>query len=401
MRAGVAITGVGIACPIGTGWAEFEAGIIEGRRGIGQIRNFDTSSYPSHLGAEVRCDGEVVLTPSHVDRKCLFFRQAAEEALHEHAAWKTVSSTQRSIHVGQGIDAFDVENYVADRQGTQGEGWRRFVSRSENVVRELAAEHGVEGGVSLNGSACVASTQAIGLAFRKVRRDTSAVVLTGGFDSMLSPLHYMGFHKLGALSNWEGDPSEACRPFDRDRCGIVLGEGAAACVLQGNASAEPDRILAEIVGYAASTDAWLVTDPEPEGRLLAQAALEAIADAGLQPVDIDAVHLHGTGTLKNDLAETRAMALVFGPRYRSIPVFSLKGQIGHLIGACGAVELLAAIHTLRHQVMPITVNSTTPDPEIDLMVVRDQPLHMPIRHLLKLNAAFGGQNTALVMKAVP
>lgn len=214
---------------------------------------------------------------------------------------------------------------------------------------------------------------------------------------MLSHLHYMGFYNLGALSDWAGEASGACRPFDRRRCGLVIGEGAAVYLLEDEAQADPAKILCRLSGYASTMDAYMVTDPDPSAVRLAEAALLAIADAGLSPDDIDSVDLHGTGTVKNALAEAKALEIVFPGRWRDIPVFALKGQIGHLIGACGAMELLGVIDTLREQRILPSANCDEPDPELPLNIVRGQPLAMPIRHILKLNAAFGGQNTALVL----
>jgi 3-oxoacyl-[acyl-carrier-protein] synthase II len=162
--------------------------------------------------------------------------------------------------------------------------------------------------------------------------------------------------------------------------------------------ADPSMISAEIAGYASTMDSYMVTDPQPEGTALAAAALEAIEAAGITPEDIDCAHLHETGTMKNGPAEAKAMRKIFGKRFSEIPVFSLKGQTGHLIGACGAIEVVAAVHSLRTQMVLPTVNFEEPDDEVPLRVVRDAPLHHPIKYVLKLNSAFGGQNAALVLK---
>jgi 3-oxoacyl-[acyl-carrier-protein] synthase II len=208
----------------------------------------------------------------------------------------------------------------------------------------------------------------------------------------------MGFYKLGALSQWEGDPSKSCRPFDKNRSGLVLGEGGVAYLLERAEDADRNSIMAEITGYSSTMDSFKVTDPDPEGRSLARAALDAIDEARVTPDDIDSVHLHGTGTIKNDLAETKAMELIFKERYTEVPSFSFKGQIGHLIGACGAVEILGAIYSLKNQVVPPTINFEQRDPEAPLNIIKEKPLEMTIKNILKLNAGFGGQNTALVIK---
>jgi 3-oxoacyl-(acyl-carrier-protein) synthase len=208
----------------------------------------------------------------------------------------------------------------------------------------------------------------------------------------------MGFYKLGALSNHAGNAEDACKPFDKDRKGLVIGEGGIAILLETEATAQKDRILAEIVGYASSLDSYQITDPVPTGEFLAKAALQAIAEAGISPADIDCVHMHETGTVKNALAESAAMKLIFGERLSEIPVYSMKGQVGHLIGACGAIEMIGVVYSILNQKVPHTVNFVTPDPEVPLRVVQNKALDWKINYVLKLNAAFGGQNTALVIK---
>lgn len=390
----VCITGAGIVSPIGTGMDEFFSGLNNACRGVSPIVSFDTSYFPTSLGGEARQNCDIVLTAPEVDRKARFFKIAVSQLpvdrLTDHYA-----PVDRVLHAGAGIDYFDLVGYAQKRADGD---WRAHNYRAHGIVDEIARELGIEGGHFVNVSACVASSQAMGLALRVVRDAPGKAAITGGYDSMLSHLHYMGFFSLGALSDWDGEPSAACRPFDRDRRGLVIGEGAAAFLLESADRADPANILAEFAGYGSTMDAYMVTDPDPKGARLAQAALSAIRDAGISPDDIDTVDMHGTGTLKNALAEARALEIVFPNRYREIPVFALKGQIGHLIGACGAVEVLGVIDTLRHQRVLPSVNCDEPDPEIPLRIVRGEPLPMKIQHILKLNAAFGGQNTAMVFR---
>lgn len=386
------ITAAGVVSPLGSGVGEFLAGLHAGRRGVDRISSFDTSFFPTSFGAEARAAGQVIHTAPGVDRKALFVRRAMAE-LAAVAQLERYAPEQRFLNLGAGIDHFDILGYI----GSSGAAWSAFSARSARVVADLATEFDLRGGHLANVSACVASTQAIGAALRQLRRQPASAVICGGFDSMLSHLHYMGFYNLGALSDWAGEASGACRPFDRRRCGLVIGEGAAVYLLEDEAQADPTKILCRLSGYASTMDAYMVTDPDPSAVRLAEAARLAIADAGLTPDDIDSVDLHGTGTVKNALAEAKALEIVFPQRWRAIPVFALKGQIGHLIGACGAMELLGVIDTLREQRILPSVNCDEPDPELPLNIVRGQPLAMPIRHILKLNAAFGGQNTALVL----
>lgn len=390
----VLITGAGVASPLGTGLTEFFAGLHAGQRGIDRISSFDTRFFPTALGAEVRACGEVVSSPAAEDRKAQFIRTALTE-LWQSSAVQSYPATQRVLHLGTGIDYFDFPGYVASK-GTHG--WADFSLRSCRVIEEVAREFSIAGGHSANVAACVASTQALGLALRMIRQNPELALISGGFDSMLSHLHYMGFYNLGALSNWQGDPAGACRPFDKQRCGLVIGEGAAAYLLESEANACKDSVLCELAGFGSTMDAYMVTDPEPSGTHLARAALAAIRDAGITPDDIDTLDLHGTGTIKNALAEARALEQIFPSRWQEIPVFALKGQIGHLIGACGAMEILGVIDALKYQRVLPSVNCDEPDPELPLNIIRGEPLEMKITYVLKLNAAFGGQNTALVLK---
>lgn len=394
----VVITGAGQVSPLGHGMDEFFANLEAGRKGINNIEGFNSEYFPTRLGGEAKSNGKVIKFPQETDRKAEFIRRAVAELADNNPGLFDYAPGDRIAHFGAGIDYFDLVSYIDGKNYADGD-WNEFCYRStRTVLRELAGMYGFSGGCSVNVAACVASTQAIGLGFRMVKRNPNKIVISGGFDSMLCPLHYLGFYKLGALSAWEGPPEESCRPFDKRRCGLVIGEGAAALSLQSYEKADKNKILGEIVGYSSTMDSYMPTDPLPDGRQLAKAALTAIEEAGISPDDIDCAHLHGTGTYRNEPAETEAMKKIFGKRYNQIPVFSLKGHVGHLIGACGALEILAALHCLEEQKVMPTANFETPDPEADLFVVRGKPYHTRINYILKLNAGFGGQNAAIALK---
>jgi 3-oxoacyl-[acyl-carrier-protein] synthase II len=349
------------------------------------------------LAGEARSFGQIIRTPSNIDRKEYFIKKALKELLTTANFIGKYGPEDISLCLGLGIDYFDLTGYVNSGKAAKGD-WHDYIFRSTKAIQKITEENNISGGNYINVAACVASSQAIGLAYRMIHEENNKAVIAGGSDSMLSPLHYMGFFKLGALSQWEGEPSEACRPFDRKRGGLVLGEGSALFLMENAALADKNKIMAEITGYSSTMDAYMVTDPEPSGEVLSRAALEALREANITPDDIECVHLHGTGTYKNALAETKAMELIFGPRYSEIPVFSLKGQVGHLIGACGAVEMLAVIYSLTKQIMPPTVNFEEPDPEVPLKVIKGDPLKMKINNILKLNSSFGGENTAIIAR---
>lgn len=392
----VLVTGAGVASPLGCGLEEFYAGLESGLKGTCDITCFNASQFPSAIGGEVKRGGKVVALPPDQDRKAVFAGLALEELFAGRpGGFAEYAPGQRALYAGAGIDHFNLQGYIDSGASVRGD-WGPHCSHPHVVAAELARRHAIEGGASVNVAACVASTQALGTAFRALRRTPGRLALAGGFDSMLSHLHYMGFYKLGALAESPGAPERACRPFSKNRAGLVIGEGAAFFSLETVAGAvEP---LAEIAGYSSTMDAYTPTDPDPGGRALGAAALAAIAEAGLKPEDIDCAHLHETGTYKNALAETAAMRQIFGERYTQVPVFSLKGQTGHLIGACGALEMLAVLDSLKNQRVLPTVNYEIPDPEVPLNVVRGAPLLLKVRNVLKLTAAFGGQNAALVFK---
>lgn len=390
------ITGAGVASPLGCGLAEFNAGLTEGFKGTKSITCFNAELFPSAIGGEVKRGGEVLELPPDRDRKAVFAGLALDELFAaRRGGFSEYAPALRALYAGAGIDHFDLQGYIDSGAAGRGD-WGPHCSHPHIVAGELARRHGLHGGTSVNVAACVASTQAMGTAFRSLRRTPGRLAVAGGFDSMLSHLHYMGFYKLGALAESPGAPERACRPFSKNRAGLVIGEGAAFFSLETRAgAAEP---LAEIAGYASTMDAYTPTDPDPAGLALAAAALAAIKEAGITPEDIDCAHLHETGTYKNALAETAAMRLIFGGRFDKVPVFSLKGQTGHLIGACGSLETLAVLDSIRNQRVLPTVNYETPDPEVPLRVVTGAPLRLKVRNVLKLSAAFGGQNAALVFK---
>lgn len=391
----VFITGAGVASPLGCGLPDFYSGLQAGEKGTRSITCFDSEFFPSAIGGEVKRKGDVLRLGPEEDRKAVFANLALEELFTgRDGNFSEYAPAQRLIFAGAGIDHFNLNGYINSGDSARRE-WGPHCSHPSAVAAALAERFRISGGASINVAACVASTQAIGTAFRALRRLPGRLALAGGFDSMLGHLHYMGFYKLGALS--EGAPERACRPFSKNRSGLVIGEGAAFLSLETNLvhGMEP---LAELAGYASTMDAYTVTDPAPEGKALAAAALAAIAEAGLRPDDIDCAHLHETGTFKNALAEAAAMRHIFGERHKEIPVFSLKGQTGHLIGACGALETLAVIDSIRNQRVLPTVNFEVPDPDVPLNVVRGEPMQLKVRNVLKLSAAFGGQNAALVFK---
>jgi 3-oxoacyl-[acyl-carrier-protein] synthase II len=268
------------------------------------------------------------------------------------------------------------------------------------MAAHVSMIHGAKGPNNTITTACAAGTQAVGEAFRLIARGDADLVLAGGADSRLDPLLLLAYSALGALSPAGRPPAEVSRPFDGQRDGFVLGEGAGLLVLE-----ELDRarrrgavIYAEVLGLGSSFDAYAVTKPDPEAGGAARAIRWALREAHVDPGDVDYINAHGTSTRLNDLMETVAIKRVFGEGARALPTSSIKSMVGHLIGAAGAVEAAALALTLHHGVLPPTINHTTPDPECDLDYVPNYARDLPVRTALSTSFGFGGQNAALVMR---
>lgn len=248
-------------------------------------------------------------------------------------------------------------------------------------------------------TACAASTQAIGEATEILRRGDADVMLSGGAHSMIHPFGVTGFNRLTALSTFNEDPPRSSRPFDAHRGGFVLGEGAGMVVLEtlDHARRRGAAILAEIVGYGSTADAFRITDQDPGGQGAVVAMQAALADAGLSPSDVDYINAHGTGTKENDRNETVAIRNVFGER-ATVPISSIKSMMGHLIAAAGAVELITCVLAIRDQVLPPTTNLQTPDPECDLDYIPNHSRPAAVRVALSNSFGFGGQNDTIVVR---
>ncbi len=264
----------------------------------------------------------------------------------------------------------------------------------------LAAPYPIKGPCMTVQSACASATQAIGEALQMIRHGQADLMVAGGADSMLSAVCVTGFTLLTVASTYRGDPGKACRPFDRKRDGLVLGEGAGIVILESLEAAQ-DRgapILAEVVGYGSSADGYRFTDSHPEARGAVQCMRAALADADLQPEDIDYINAHGTGTPQNDRTETFAIKQVFRDHAYAIPVSSTKSQLGHLLCASGGVELVITVEALRKGIVPPTINLENPDPDCDLDYVPHTPREADLELGLSNSFGFGGQNGTLIVR---
>lgn len=422
----VVVTGVGVVSPNGKTTPEFWNACCEGKSGISKITAFETEGYPTHIGGEIK-DFDVrpyVSDPKTIKlmgRNIQFAVGAAHEAKHDAGLVDAeVDPTRFGVCMGSGVVPMDLrelappiaeccdENGVfqAEKFGKVGPNalfplW--LLKHLPNMLSShLAILHHAEGPSNTITTACAAGTQAIGEAFRLIARDDADLMLAGGSDSRLEPLMVVAYSALGALSRSTRPDQEVSRPFDRERDGFVLGEGAALLVLEEyeRAKRRGAKIYCEITGYGSSCDAFGITRPDPQGKGASRAMESALREAKLDRDDIDYINAHGTSTKLNDQMETNAVKRTLGADARKVPMSSIKSMIGHLIGAAGAVEAAATALTLKTGVLPPTINLTNPDPICDLDYIPNTARQKKVRCALNNSFGFGGQNAALIMAQV-
>ncbi|MFQ5430075.1 MAG: beta-ketoacyl-[acyl-carrier-protein] synthase family protein [Phycisphaerae bacterium] len=425
----VVVTGIGWITPLGheieTAWKA----ILNGESGIAPTTIFEARSFPTQFAAEVKgFDLKAFLTEAEyaihrdVSRQAGFALAAAKLAWADSklADKAELDRTSVGVYLGGGEGPMDFDNFTAAAV----EGWDYAAgdldtcrwadvasARLKEIVEaeqdpNMAAGHiaqlfGVEGPNFNTLTACAASTQAIGEATNLIWRGDADVMISGGCHSMIHPFGVTGFNRLTALSTRNDTCTTASRPFDRTRDGFVLGEGAGMLILEEleHARARGARILAEVLGYGSTADAFRITDIHEDGRGGIAAMRTAIEDARLEPADIDYISAHGTGTQENDKIESLAIRGVFGERAGQVPVSSVKSMMGHLIAAAGACELITCILAIRDQVLPPTMNYQNADPLCDLDYVPNKKREAKVRTCLSNSFGFGGQNDTLVVSA--
>jgi 3-oxoacyl-[acyl-carrier-protein] synthase II len=430
-RERVVITGMGIVCPLGHDVPSMWDGILAGRSGANQTTIFDASTFPTTFDAEVKnYDFGKYLRHPEIHATCSrgsgFAVGAAVQACRQAgidvetaAPADGIDRTRMGVYLGAGEGSLDHDAFFACiLAGWDAQGQQMVWPRSTHVALtrlnapheleqepNMAAAHvatltGARGPARSCLTACAASTQAVGEAMMLIRRGEADVVVAGGAHSMIHPLGVTGFNRLTALSTRNGSPETASRPFCASRDGFLLGEGAAILVVESLSSARQRgvEILAELVGYGSSSDAFRVTDMHEEGRGPVQAMQAALADAGLTYRDIDYISTHGTSTQENDAIETLAIKTVFQERAKQIPVSSIKSMMGHLIGAAGAAELIASVLAIRDNIVPATTNLHDPDPRLDLDYVPNTPRKTPVNIVMKESFGFGGQNNVIIVR---
>ncbi len=425
MRRRVVVTGIGCVTPLGTTVPALWENLLASKSGVGRISLFDASSFPTNIAAEVRdwSIADVGEDPSvwkDRSRHTNFAAGAAKQAVEDSGVLGTVEPMKFGIYLGAGEGQQDFMRFskmmtAAVKQGDQNEGdlsLKAFVDTGLKLldpVAELEQEPNMPAGYlagmfNAQGpnvnclTACAASSQAIGEATEIIRRGEADVMLSGGAHSMIHQFGVTGFNLLTALSTRNDEPERASRPFDLNRDGFVLGEGAAMLVLEEyeHAKARGAEIYGELLGYGTTADAFRITDTHPEGRGATSCINMALADAGKNIDEIDYINAHGTSTSVNDKVESLAIRQAFTDQADSIPVSSTKSMTGHLIAAAGATELIICLMSLRHNKVPPTINYETPDPNCDLDYVPNAARDHECKTVLSNSFGFGGQNITLI-----
>ena len=410
MERRVAVTGVGALTPLGLGAEISWEGMRAGRSGIDRITLFDASAFPSRIAGEVRGFDPTVWLEAREARHCDRFTQfaigAAKMAADDSGLdLGAVDATRVGVLIGSGIGGtwtWEDQHRVLLEKGP-GRISPFFIPM---LILDIAAGRiammlGAKGPNFSIATACATSTHTIGEASEVIKRGDAEVMIAGGSEASVSPLAVAGFCAMRALSRKNERPQAASRPFDRDRDGFVMAEGAGAVVLEEMESARKRgaRIYGEIIGYGMSADAYHITQPCPDGDGMARAMEVALRDAGIGPDQVDYVNTHGTSTDVGDVAETLALKRVFGERARAVPCSSTKSMTGHTLGAAGAIEFIACLFALRDQVVPPIINLENPDPECDLDYVPNQARAMPVRIAMSNSFGFGGHNAILIVRA--
>ena len=422
MERRVVITGIGCVTPLGTTPEELWERLQKGESGVGYTQAFDASQFPTKFSAEVldwdiAKEGEDLNLWNKRGRHSNFAGGAAKQAVTAADVVGNVDPTRFGVYLGSGEgqqnfaaftemvlsaidddDQLDIAAFV--KKGMEVLNPVAELEQEPNMpAGHLASMFDAQGPNANCLTACAASSQAIGEARELIRRGDADVMLSGGTHSMIHPFGVTGFNLLTALSTRNDNPQGASRPFDRDRDGFVLGEGAAMVVLEELAHAR-DRgahIYGEIKGYGSTADAFRITDTHPEGRGAIRCIQAALADANIAPEQIQYINAHGTGTSVNDKVETLAIKKSLGDVAYKIPVSSTKSMMGHLIAAAGATEVIVCLMAMRDGVLPPTINYETPDPDCDLDYIPNEAREAKCEYTLSNSFGFGGQNISLIL----
>ncbi|HVT73777.1 MAG TPA: beta-ketoacyl-ACP synthase II [Lacunisphaera sp.] len=405
----VVVTGMGVIASLGHNVPDFWSALLAGKCGIDRVSLFDASDYTCQIGAEVRgWDPTQHMDPKEVrrnDRYTHFGFCAARQAIADARLDMARENPDRvGVIIGSGIGGmWTIENQhkVLLERGPRKVSPFMIPALISNMCGGLVAiELGARGPNFGVVSACSTATHAIGESLRMIRGGEADVMVCGGAEAAITPLAYAGFCSMKAMSTNNENPAKASRPFDLNRDGFIMGEGAGILVIESleHALARGARIYCELAGYSATCDAYHITSPDPEGHGLSLSMSRALADARMGPSDIDYINAHGTSTPYNDKFETLAIKHVFGEHARKVLISSTKSMTGHLLGAAGSVEAIISVKTIETGEVPPTINLETPDPDCDLDYVPNVKRSATVNTVLTDNLGFGGHNASLVFR---
>jgi 3-oxoacyl-[acyl-carrier-protein] synthase II len=407
----VVVTGLGVVTSIGHDVGSFWSGLIAGKIGVDRVTLFDPSAFACQIGAEVRgWDVNQLMDPKEArrnDRYTHFGFVAAKQAVADSGLNMAAEDGDRvGVIIGSGIGG--MHTYETQLRNLFDRGPRKvspftIPSLIGNMCSGLVAiELGARGPNFGMVSACATGTHSLGEAAHAIRRGDADVMVAGGSEAAVTPFAYASFCSMKAMSTRNDDPRGASRPFDKSRDGFIMGEGAGILVLESeeHARARGARIYCELAGYAATCDAYHITQPDPEGKGLSMAMRRALDSAGAAASDVDYINAHGTSTPYNDKFETLAIKKIFAEHAYSVPISSTKSMTGHLLGAAGGIESVVCVKTIEKGVVPPTMNLEEPDPDCDLDYVPNVAREVKVRTVLSNNLGFGGQNASVVFRAV-
>lgn len=402
----VVVTGLGAITPVGLSTEEFWQSVKEGKTGFAPITRFDASEYKCHIAAEVKgFEGKNFMDVKAAKRMELFSQYAvaaAKEALLDSGVDMEKEDPYRvGCAIGSGIGS--LQAMEREHKKLLEKGPNRInpllvpMMISNMAAGNVSIQFGLKGKSINSVTACATGTNTIGEAFRAIQYGEADIMVSGGTEGSVTPIGISGFTALTALSTVD-DPAKCSLPFDKNRSGFVMGEGAAVVILEelSHAKARGAKIYAEVKGYGCSSDAYHITSPEESGAGAARAMTNAIEDAGLKPEDIFYINAHGTGTHHNDLFETRAIKLAFGSHAKNLKINSTKSMVGHLLGAAGAIEFVTCVKELTEGYLHQTVGYETPDEEMDLDYCKE-PATGDFTYALSNSLGFGGHNASILL----
>jgi beta-ketoacyl-acyl-carrier-protein synthase II len=405
----VVITGMGVIAPNGIGVDAFWDSLVHGRSGIRRITHFDASSYPSQVAGEVKdFDPTEYMPPKSARRMDRFsqFAVACTRMALEDAKIDVSQNNSDRIGIALGSALGGIPHAEEQHSIFMEKGIKRvdpllatklFLGASSSQV---SIELGIKGHSNTIAGACSVGTDSIGYAFYAIKNNLAEIMITGGSEAPIAPLTFGAFCLIGALSTRNGDPTRASRPFDRERDGFVMSEGAGILILENleNALERGVPIYAEVLGYGTTNDAFSMVQPLPNGEQAKKAIQLALQNANLNPTDIDYINAHGTSTPLNDKIETMIIKEIFGEYAYKIPISSIKSMIGHTLGAAGSIEVIASALTIKNQFIPPTISYEFPDPECDLDYVPNKGRKAFINTVISSSYGFGGKNSAIIIR---